>query len=192
MDQYRTPLWDLKLSFTLQQLINCYLCWKKDLRFFWSCLNVWHTIPSSLFYKDINEKVEALVKRFEEDLSVSPSDLCIEYDLFRNVLKTIGLNSELASPRNTYQFLLCNDMNESCPNIATFYKIFLTIPVSSASSERSFSHLKWIKSYHRCTMGQERLSQLSLINIEYTIAQSINYDNVLNTFASMRKRKLAL
>jgi len=31
-------------------------------------------------------------------------------------------------------------------------------------------------------MGQERLSQLSLINIEYTIAQSINYDNVLNTF----------
>jgi len=41
-------------------------------------------------------------------------------------------------------------------------------------------------------MGQERLSQLSLINIEYTIAQSINYDNVLNTFASMRKRKQAL
>ena len=84
-------------------------------------------------------------------------------------------------------------MNESCPNIATLCKIFLTIPVSSASSERSFSHLKRIKSYHRCTtMGQERLSQLSLINIECTIAQSINYDNVLNTFASMRKRKLAL
>ena len=41
-------------------------------------------------------------------------------------------------------------------------------------------------------MGQERLSQLSLINIEYTIAQSISYDSVLNTFASMRKRKLAL
>ena len=144
------------------------------------------------FDKDINEKIEALGKRFEEDLSVSPSDWCIEYDLFRNVLKTIGLNSELASPRNTYQFLLCKDMNESCPNIATLYNIFLTIPVSSASSERSFSHLKRIKSYNRCTMGQERFSQLSLINIEYTIAQSINNDDVLNTFASMRMRKLAL
>jgi len=122
--------------------------------------------PVHFFDKDINEKVEALGRRFEQDLSVSPSDLCIEYDLFRNVFKTIGLNSELASPRNTYQFLLCNDMNESCPNIATLYKFFLTISVSSASSERSFSHLKIIKSCHRCTMGQERLSQLSLINIE--------------------------
>ena len=70
--------------------------------------------PVHFFDKDINEKVE-------EDLSVSPSDLCIEYDLFRNDLKTIGLNSELASPRNTYQFLLCNDMNESCPNIQNFF-----------------------------------------------------------------------
>jgi len=60
--------------------------------------------PVHFFDKDINEKVGALGKRFEEDLSVSPSDLCIEYDLFRNVLKTIGLNSELANPRNTYQF----------------------------------------------------------------------------------------
>ena len=91
--------------------------------------------PVHVFDKDISEKVEALGKRFEEDLSVSQSDLCIEYDLFRNVLKTIGLNSELAGPRNTYQDLLCNDMNESCPNIATLYKIFLTIPVSSTSSE---------------------------------------------------------
>ena len=30
--------------------------------------------PVHFFDKDINEKVEALGKRFEEDLSVSPSD----------------------------------------------------------------------------------------------------------------------
>ena len=58
--------------------------------------------PVHFFDKGINENVEALGKEFEEHLSESQSDLCIEYDLFRNVLKTIGLNSELAKKSKKY------------------------------------------------------------------------------------------
>ncbi|XP_058185556.1 uncharacterized protein LOC131302772 [Rhododendron vialii] len=46
------------------------------------------------------------------------------------------------------------------------YRILLTIPVTVASAERSFSKLKLIKTYLRTTMAQERLSGLAMISIE--------------------------
>ncbi|XP_058185930.1 uncharacterized protein LOC131303155 [Rhododendron vialii] len=46
------------------------------------------------------------------------------------------------------------------------YRILLTIPVTVASAERSFSKLKLIKTYLRTTMSQERLNGLAMISIE--------------------------
>ena len=42
----------------------------------------------------------------------------------------------------------------------------LTIPVSVASAERSFSKLKLKKSYLRSTISQQRLNGLVLLSIE--------------------------
>ena len=54
----------------------------------------------------------------------------------------------------------------SFPNAYIAYRIMLTIPVSVASTERSFSKLKLIKSYLRLTMSQQRLNGLALLYIE--------------------------
>ena len=49
---------------------------------------------------------------------------------------------------------------------STVFILFLTLPVTVATAERSFSKLKLIKNYLRSTMGQERLSGLAMLSIE--------------------------
>ncbi|GFV81056.1 hypothetical protein TNCV_2270401 [Trichonephila clavipes] len=55
----------------------------------------------------------------------------------------------------------------------------LTVPVSTASAEKSFSKLKLIKTYLRSTMSQERLSALSVLSTEAEIAAIVSYDIIL-------------
>ena len=52
------------------------------------------------------------------------------------------------------------------PNIFILLKIYLSVPISSAECERSFSSLKRLLNWLRNSMGQERLSDLAVINIE--------------------------
>ena len=51
-------------------------------------------------------------------------------------------------------------MASSFPDVVTSLLLFLTLPVTVASAERSFSKLRLIKNYLRGKMGQERLSLL--------------------------------
>ncbi|GFX84430.1 uncharacterized protein TNCV_1602231 [Trichonephila clavipes] len=55
--------------------------------------------------------------------------------------------------------------------------------ITSAMAERSFSKLKLIKNYLRCTMSEERLSYLSLISIEQQEARKIELDELITDFA---------
>ncbi|XP_060846275.1 uncharacterized protein LOC132925937 [Rhopalosiphum padi] len=80
-------------------------------------------------------------------------------------------------------------LNGSFPNITVALRIMLTIPITSASAERSFSKLKLIKNYLRSTMSQIRLTGLSTISIEKDIAKTINYDTLINDFANEKSRK---
>jgi len=58
--------------------------------------------------------------------------------------------------------------------IYTIISILLTISVSSATSERSFSAIRRVKSYLRSTIGDERLSNLSLIHVHRHVHVDLN------------------
>ncbi|XP_040372930.1 zinc finger MYM-type protein 1-like [Rosa chinensis] len=79
---------------------------------------------------------------------------------------------------------------ESCyPNAWIAYRILLTILVTVASAERSFSKLKLIKSYLRSTMSQERLNDLSMLSIEKNMGDKLDYNNIICTFAAKNARR---
>ena len=79
---------------------------------------------------------------------------------------------------------------DSFPNAYIAYRILLTIPVTVASAERSFSKLKLIKSYLRSTMSQERLSGLAILSIEKEMLEELKYKNLISNFASQKARKI--
>ncbi|XP_071739442.1 uncharacterized protein [Rutidosis leptorrhynchoides] len=78
------------------------------------------------------------------------------------------------------------------PNVIIAYRVLLTIPITVASAERSFSKLKLLKNYLRSTMSQERLNELALISIENNILKSIDYKELINEFASKNARRVVL
>ncbi|KAL4721540.1 hypothetical protein ACJJTC_001076 [Scirpophaga incertulas] len=82
-----------------------------------------------------------------------------------------------------------NSLKEIYPNIYIVIRILLTIPVSTASAERSFSKLKLIKNYLRNTMSQERLSALAVLSIESDLASRLNYDTIIKEFSKIKSRK---
>ena len=57
-------------------------------------------------------------------------------------------------------------LTEAYPNLVRLIRIALTIAVSTAQCERSFSTLRLIKNYLRSTMCEERLSDLAVLSIE--------------------------
>ncbi|XP_065665027.1 zinc finger MYM-type protein 1-like [Hydra vulgaris] len=81
------------------------------------------------------------------------------------------------------------DVSCSFTEIIGALTLYLTLPVSVATAERSFSTLKRIKTHLRTTMAQNRLSALSLLAIEAEEAAKLDLKDVINQFAAMKARK---
>jgi len=84
---------------------------------------------------------------------------------------------------------IVKNSNGSFPNINVMLRILLTIPVTPASAERSFSKLKIIKNYICNKISQEKLSGLSMISIEKAMSDTINYGKIIDYFAAAKFRK---
>jgi len=87
------------------------------------------------------------------------------------------------------QYILENDLMSTFPNITIALRIFLTLPVSVESVEKSFSKLKKIKNYLKSIMGQERLFCLATLVIKHEILDEINI-KILKKFIAMKSRKV--
>lgn len=68
-------------------------------------------------------------------------------------------------------------------------RIFLSMMVSNASAEISFSKLKLIKNVLRNTMKQDRLNNLNILNIENYLLKTIDFRDIIDDFAAKKCRK---
>lgn len=80
-------------------------------------------------------------------------------------------------------------MSSTFPNVEIILKIFLTIPISNASGERSFSVLKRVKNYLRSTMGEDRLNNMAILYIEQEILDEIDTAKIIDEFAKEKSRR---
>ena len=88
-------------------------------------------------------------------------------------------------------FMLQSRISSSFPEMHKLLILFITLPVTVASAERSFSKLKLIKTYLRSTMSQERLDDLAILAIENKEANKIDKTNLIRDFANIYARRKA-
>ena len=94
------------------------------------------------------------------------------------------------SPKELLQiFLQTKGLITLFPSVYVGLRLFLTLPVTNCEGERSFSTLKRVKNELRTTMGQKRLSALSLMAIESELVKETDFDELVHDFASIKSRK---
>src|SRR4029434_9787957 len=76
------------------------------------------------------------------------------------------------------------------PKIHCVLKVLLTMPVSTASAERSFSTMRRLKTCLRSTMTDKRLTGLALMNIHTDL--EIDSEEVLKQFDATGRRAMRL
>ena len=74
-------------------------------------------------------------------------------------------------------------------DLYTVFFLFLTLPVTVATAERSFSKLKLIKTYLRNTMQDDRLSGLVALSIENAESRKLDVSKIIDDFASRKARR---
>ena len=78
----------------------------------------------------------------------------------------------------------------SFPNVNSAFRIYLSILGTSCEGKRSFFVLKRVKNYLRSTMGQAKLSALSLLSIESELLKNLDIDDIIIDFAHKKSRKV--
>jgi hypothetical protein len=120
--------------------------------------------------------------RRERQSDIDANDLYMELGFLQDFIP-----QENMDPVGILDFLKQHDY---FPNAAIAYRVLLTIPVTVASAERSFSKLKLLKSYLRSTMKQERLNALAIITLECDMLEKIDYESIIEDFISKNTKRM--
>ncbi|KAM5548422.1 zinc finger MYM-type protein 1 [Rosa sericea] len=124
--------------------------------------------------------------------NVEGSDIDAKYLLMElQILQEMLPNEayETDRPWTSIQIMEFTKKMDMFPSVMVAYRILLTIPVTVASAERSFSKLKLLKSYLRTTMTQDRLNGLAILTIERNMLVNVDYEKIIDDFASRNARR---
>lgn len=128
--------------------------------------------------------------KYETDLN--SSDFISEIKDFKCQAFSLLPELRAATPLALLQLITTYSLRAEYPNVETALRIFLTLPITVATCERSFSKLKLIKNYLRSTMGQERISDMAILSIEHTLVNTLDIDELIEDFAGKKARKIAI
>ena len=89
-------------------------------------------------------------------------------------------------PNNALDALLSAKKMQTYPSLKVLLQILTTLPVSTATNERLFGALKYLKTYLWTTMKEARLNGLALLNVHRDL--NIKYEQVIDAFSRKYRR----
>lgn len=108
----------------------------------------------------------------------------VRLQLHRNLLLDIAKQraTSVVTFQDVVDFLSGKPLRVLLPEVVKLLQIAMTIPMTSCSSERSFSCLWRVKTYLRSTMGQARLNNTALLHCHKEQARQVDLNLVANEF----------
>jgi hypothetical protein len=124
------------------------------------------------------------IQAFAESYGADMDDLGHELHQAKRLLERSAKDANFIKPTTVLSFLsFLTPFKAAFHELHRLCKIAVSLPVSTASCERSFSALRQIKTYVRNSMIESRLSAVAVIAIEKERAHLLNVDDILDVFA---------
>jgi hypothetical protein len=148
----------------------------------WMAYSVSVLIPSMVEQKSFDDLKDSIT--FYEAYLPSSSTIKEEFQLYKRKWLNEAPDDRPSNAIDAY--IRCN--GTFFPNIKVLLQIYATLPVTTATGERSFSTLKLMKSYLRSTMGENRLNGLAMMYMHSMI--NIDIEQIIDNFSKRKNRKL--
>ena len=116
--------------------------------------------------------------------------------MLRNIIKIYGEITGSPIKKVTNVLSVCDAMNKVsgakvlCSELDGFLKLFLTIPVTTASSERTFSVTRRLTNFLRSSMTQERLNHVLLLHCHKSRTDKIDIHQIASSFITANEQRL--
>ena len=152
-------------------------------------------IPKNLNFNLTTEQlVDHLTPIFDEN-SPYYDDVVQRGDILvvqRELISWVGRWREKNADERPKKILQCLNSVNMClyPNVKVVFLVFLTLPVTTCSVERSFSEMRLLKTWLRSSMTDERLSALALMHFNYEL--EIPYEKLIIKWSQLKDRLIDL
>lgn len=134
-----------------------------------------------LAYLRNNTKIDIKLEDLLLPDAIDKNRLSLQLALFSDLCRD---KEGLTTLRDLANFIasLQSETRKIFAEIEQLISLCLVLPISVASSERSFSGLRRLKTWMRTTMTQERLTHLALMNNHKELLDDVNISDLMKTF----------
>lgn len=132
---------------------------------------------------DNNNEILELIDFYKDSDDLSEPDIVIaEIKMWKNVLKRTEVDKK---PKTVIQYLqFCDE--DLFPNVNKLLKLLCILPVTTCTSERSFSSLRRLKTYLRSTVSEDRLNGLAMLSIHRS--EVLTPDDIIEELIKKNRR----
>jgi len=182
---YRIDVFYTILGMQMQELSSRFSEATTDLLLGVACLN-----PSDSFSNFDKNKILRMAQLYPDDFDdLAIETLACELDTFiANVADDVRLSNISGLPELCRK-LIQTKKHLSFPYLHQLLKLALILPVSTATVERVFSAMKFIKTKLRNKMSDEFLNNTVVTYFEIDIFKSLSNDDIMLYFQNMRSRR---
>jgi len=133
----------------------------------------------------MKKDVDEICEHYKDDLN--SQRLICQLDVLRDACRGKRLNTV----RDVYSCLTAfsSMYDEVFSEVSRLIRLFLVIPVTSATAERSFSAMRRLKTYLRSTMTAERLNAVMVLHTHKDILDQVPDNEAVAEFIACNDRR---